>query len=108
MSLYACVRCGAVRDDSGECMVCGYAGCYVVELSEDDPVPVPDDEEVDDGPDLVDLPYVGEEIADRMRDAGYASVADVAAADPDELAAIHGVGDYRASDMVDAAGDYAE
>lgn len=101
-----------MRVDDSYCRVCGGERFGGVRYPyQDDADEEPDDDyegEYDGGPSLADLPYVGDEIADRMRDAGYASVADVAAADPDDLAAVHGVGAYRAEDMVAAAAEYEE
>jgi polyhydroxyalkanoate synthase len=58
-------------------------------------------------PDLTDLDGVGPAYADRLRDAGIESVADLVDADPAALADAIGVAENRVADWVDQAGDLA-
>jgi large subunit ribosomal protein L32e len=69
----------------------------------------PDDAESDDAdPDedtdaesLTDLEGVGEATAEKLRDAGFGSVADVRAADTDELTDVDGISESLATELAD-------
>jgi large subunit ribosomal protein L32e len=64
----------------------------------------PDDAESDEGTDaesLTDLEGVGEATAEKLRDAGFGSVADVRAADTGELVDVDGISESLASELAD-------
>lgn len=53
------------------------------------------------GPQLESINGVGPTYADRLRAAGYSSAADLAGADPDEIAKVAGVSTTRARSWLD-------
>ena len=57
--------------------------------------------EEDTAESLTDLEGVGEATADKLRDAGFESAADVHAADTDELADVDGVSESLANELAD-------
>jgi N utilization substance protein A len=54
------------------------------------------------------IPGVGEATAERLFSEGFKSIAMVAAADPDMLSSVQGVGEKSASQWIEAAGQIIE
>lgn len=57
---------------------------------------------------LMKIPGVGEATAERLFGEGFKSIAMIAAADPDMLSSVHGVGEKSASQWIEAAGQIVE
>lgn len=62
----------------------------------------------DGGPLLEDVQGIGPDLAGLLRDEGYATVAELAAADPEALEELPGIGGKTAPRLVEAAGGLLE
>ena len=82
-------------------------GDRIEEVESSDSSAADDDAEPEEDADaesLTDLEGVGEATAEKLRDAGFESVADVRAADADDLADVDGLSESLADELTDADG----
>ena len=91
-----------------ECRACHEADVVTYGLRADAEDPAPpgaaddwgeDDQEDDDGEDLTRIMHVGDFLATNLRAKGFETIADVRAADREELTEVTGVGRQRAEDI---------